>query len=270
MPGSLVGLDPALAATLCAEGPCDLRIEFSDYGSLEAPGGATLIFGEAPVLSLGLGGTIEPGGNAAAGSPQDVSDLRSGQLVLGAGGSIQFGPGGVLALGAGGNIEYPAGAGLVLDNPMVLTLSGSTSQAQIGNIHSAGSVTVGTRLGGDIALTGAIEAGGMDVVALDPGNLIVLGTGQVSIGAESALASLVPACTNDFANPHPAPVDGAATPAEPTCAPTIEVAQLAPIPPTTDLTPADPASNNGGAAGLAPGALILAMLMTQLRRRRAI
>ena len=88
------------AADLC-DPACDIQIDFTDGGSIEAIEPLDIVFGSDGILELGAAGTL----NVAV-PPASLDYSTGGVLSLAAGESISFGAGGMLDLGDAGNIDY--------------------------------------------------------------------------------------------------------------------------------------------------------------------
>ena len=149
------------ASSLC-DASCELSIDFTNGGSIEAVDALTLVFGNAGTLVLGEGGTINTNPQ-----PADTDFSSGGTLALNTGDSITFGPGGSLVLGSGGNIDYTS---------MTLTVDGNITLAAVG-----GAQTVFLHDNTILAVS-SLE---LNSTATADGNVTVMGSGATIGGGNS-------------------------------------------------------------------------------------
>ncbi len=167
------------ASNLC-DASCDLNIDLTNGGSIEAVDALTLVFGNGGTLVLGAGGTINT-------NPQpSMTDFSTGGvLALNAGDSITFGPGGSLVLGDGSNIDY-TGMSITVDGSMTLAAVGG---AQTVFLHDNTALAVST-----LELNSVVTAGGNVIVmgsgvTTGSGNStpVITGSGSISIASGGTL-----------------------------------------------------------------------------------
>jgi hypothetical protein len=155
----------AIAENLC-DSSCDLHIDFTVSGSIEAV--------EALTITFGSGGVINDGSVATGYSAGET-------LLLNAGDTLVFNAGGVLDLGDAGNIDYTA-MNLNVDGDMsIAAVGGSGSISFHGDSHitlnGAVSLESDASLAAQLNLpNNATLMSGAGVLSVDTGGMIVSGT----------------------------------------------------------------------------------------------
>ena len=152
--------NPVIADNLC-DASCNLHINFTQSGWLEATDALTISFGSGAVIN---------DGHVATGYAADET------LQLVAGERLEFGAGGVLDRGDGGNITLSASGG----NQSV-SLHGDSIIAVNGNLDIASNLIVASQLdfSSNTTLTGQ-------------GSVTVESPGYVSLGDSSAILTSFP------------------------------------------------------------------------------
>jgi hypothetical protein len=169
---------PALADYLC-DPACNLHIDFTRSGSLQAV--------ETLTISFGSGGVINDGTVATGYSAGETLQLNAGDTLV-------FSAGGVLDLGDGGNIDYTA-MNLIVDGDISIAALGASGTISFhGDSNSMitllGSVALAsdTSVAAQVDLSGdgvTLSSGDSAVVTVETGGIIDIGKLNLLPGASS-------------------------------------------------------------------------------------
>lgn len=166
----------ALAGNLCNAG-CNLVINFTSGGSIEAVEPLTLTFGDGGILGLGEGGTL----NVAV-PPASTDYSAGGSLMLDSGESISFGANAALDLGASGNIEY-INMNLAVMGDVSISASGGTSTVVLLNgiwsVDGTLSINSDISVENDTTLANGTVISGSGNVTVSSDASLTLGNGTV-------------------------------------------------------------------------------------------
>lgn len=124
-------------AQLLCDPDCSLTLEFSNGGEVVATGPMDIIFGSGGELLLGAGGTV----NTAV-QPASLDFSSGGTLSLAAGESISFGSAGRLFTSLGGNVD--AGNYSITASSITIDNSNGSSVTLNGNLDVSGSLVINT------------------------------------------------------------------------------------------------------------------------------
>lgn len=193
----------SLADSVCHEGSCNIQIFFAADGSLRAPSGATLLFGEGAEIYLGESGAFETGeveqndeSLLEVGIPSleelraSVSMAAGSELSLGANGEFRFDEGGYLKLGEGGDIVYEAGSVVEVNNSLAVEIvGGEDSVVHLGRAETIGDITLlATSTAG---VDGRAEWSGLDIVSVERQNTLLADASMVIMQGHIASATSV-------------------------------------------------------------------------------
>ncbi len=173
---------PLLAGNLC-DPACNLHIDFTRSGSLQAV--------EALTMSFGSGGVINDGAVATGYSSGETLQLNAGDTLV-------FTAGGVLDLGDGGNIDYTA-MNLIVDGDISIAAVGASGSISFhGDSSSTITLLGGVALSSDTSVSAQLDlsgdgvtllSGDSAVVTVDTGGVINAGELNLLPGASSLTLS---------------------------------------------------------------------------------
>lgn len=152
---------PASAQTLCSTS-CELNINFTDGGSIEAVEALTITFGEGGFINDGV---------VTTGFAKDEN------VQLNAGESLVFSAGAEFNLGSAGNIDYSA---MNLNASDIII---SAPSAGIVSVHGDSSFTVGNtfELNSDLSLSAELDLSVSATATPSSGATLMSGTGSITV-----------------------------------------------------------------------------------------